>query len=73
MISASKVFSELFPLFNGKPGSSYSLYTVVYYIYELFYVKVRLGQASAAAIVLFLIVLAFTLLQLYLQRKWRHY
>jgi multiple sugar transport system permease protein len=27
MISASKVFTELFPLFNGKPGSAYSLYT----------------------------------------------
>jgi len=73
MISASKVFSELFPLFNGKPGAAYSLYTVVYYIYELFYVKWRLGQASAAAIVLFLIVLVFTLVQLFLQRKWKHY
>ena len=73
MISASKVFSELFPLFNGKPGAAYSLYTVVYYIYEVFYVKWRLGQASAAAIVLFLIVLVFTLAQLFLQRKWKHY
>ncbi len=73
MISASKVFSELFPLFNGKPGAAYSLYTVVYYIYEVFYVKWRLGQASAAAIILFLIVLVFTMLQLFLQRKWKHY
>lgn len=73
MISASKVFSELFPLFNGKPGASYSLYTIVYYIYELFYIKWRLGQASAAAVVLFVIVLIFTLAQLYWQRKWRHY
>lgn len=73
MISASKVFSELFPLFNGKPGASYSLYTVVYYIYELFYVKVRLGQASAAAIVLFVIVLVLTLGQLFVQRRWKHY
>jgi multiple sugar transport system permease protein len=73
MISASKVFSELFPLFNGKPGSAYNLYTVVYYIFELFYVKWRLGQASAAAIILFLIVLAFTLVQLFVQRKWKYY
>lgn len=73
MISASKVFSELFPLFNGKPGSAYNLYTVVYYIFELFYVKWRLGQASAAAIILFLIVLVFTLVQLFLQRKWKYY
>lgn len=73
MISASKVFSELFPLFNGKPGAAYSLYTVVYYIFEAFYVKWRLGHASAAAIILFLIVLVLTFLQLLLQRKWKHY
>lgn len=73
MISASKVFTELFPLFSGKPGAAYNLYTVVYYIYELFYVKWRLGHASAAAIILFLIVLVFTMLQLLIQRKWKHY
>jgi len=72
-ISASKVFDELFPLFNGKPGAAYNLYTVVYYIYEVFYVKFRLGQAGAAAVILFLIVLIFTLVQLYLQRNWQHY
>ena len=37
VISASKVFSELFPLFNGNPGSAYSLYTVVYYLFDMFY------------------------------------
>lgn len=73
MINASKVFTELFPLFSGRPGASYSLYTVVYYIYEVFYVKWRLGQAGAAAIVLFMIVLLFTLIQLFIQRKWKHY
>jgi multiple sugar transport system permease protein len=73
VISASKVFNELFPLFNGRPGVAYNLYTVVYYIYEVFYVKWRLGQAGAAAVILFLIVLIFTMVQLYLQRNWKHY
>jgi len=73
IISASKVFNELFPLFNGKPGAAYNLYTVVYYIYEVFYVKWRLGQAGAAAVILFLIVLIFTMVQLYVQRNWKHY
>lgn len=73
IITASKVFNELFPLFNGRPGAAYNLYTVVYYIYELFYIKWRLGHASAAAVILFLIVLIFTSVQLFLQRKWRHY
>lgn len=73
VISASKVFSELFPLFNGKPGSAYSLYTVVYYLYDMFYKQWKLGPAAASAVVLFAIVLVFTVIQLYIQRKWKNY
>ncbi|MDD4311734.1 MAG: sugar ABC transporter permease [Eubacteriales bacterium] len=73
MISASKVFTELFPLFNGKPGSAYSLYTVVYYLYDMFYAQWKLGKAAASAIILFFIVLILTLLQLRIQRKWKNY
>lgn len=73
MISASKVFSELFPLFNGRPGSAYSLYTVVYYLYDAFFVQWKLGRAAASAVILFVIVLALTMVQLFIQRKWKHY
>ena len=73
MISASKVFTELFPLFNGKPGSAYSLYTVVYYLYDMFYAKWKLGPASASAVILFVIVFLFTIIQLIIQRKWKNY
>ncbi len=73
MISASKVFTELFPLFNGKPGSAYSLYTVVYYLYDAFYVQWKLGKAAASAVVLFIIVLVLTMIQLFIQRKWKNY
>ena len=72
-IHASQVFTELFPLFNGKPGAAYSLYTVVFFVYEKFYVKWDLGPAAASAVVLFCIVLVFTLIQLLIQRKWKHY
>ncbi len=72
-ISTSKVFNELFPLFNGLPGPAYSLYTVVYYIYDEFHINWELGTASAAAVVLFLIVFVFTMIQLFIQRKWKHY
>ncbi|MFI3283815.1 MAG: sugar ABC transporter permease [Erysipelotrichaceae bacterium] len=72
-ISTSKVFNELFPLFSGKPGPAYSLYTVVYYIYDAFQLDWQLGKASAAAVILFLIVFVFTMLQLWIQRKWKHY
>ena len=73
LISASKVFSELFPLFNGQPGTAYSLYTVVYYLYDQFYVKWKLGRAAASAVILFAIVLVLTMIQLFIQRKWKNY
>lgn len=73
MITASKVFSELFPLFNGNPGAAYSLYTVVYYLYDMFFVKWKLGRAAASAVILFLIVLVLTMIQLFIQRKWKNY
>lgn len=72
-ISASKVFQELFPLFSGQPGPAYSLYTVIYYIYDTFYVKWKLGLAAASAMILFIIVLIFTSIQLYIQRNWKNY
>ena len=73
MISAAKVFTELFPLFNGQPGAAYSLYTVVYYLYDMFYVKWKLGRAAASAVVLFFIILILTMIQLFIQRKWKNY
>ena len=73
MITASKVFSELFPLFNGQPGTAYSLYTVVYYLYDAFFVKWKLGRAAASAVILFVIVLVLTMIQLFIQRKWKNY
>lgn len=68
-ISCFKVFSELFPLFYGKPGPYYNLYTVVYYIRYAMMEKRKYGTASAAAIIFFLFVLFFTLLQLRLRKK----
>ena len=70
IINTSKVFNEVFALFNGKPGPGYSLYTVVFYIYENFYHKMNVSIACAAALVLFLIVFIMTMLQMTIQKKW---
>lgn len=72
MISTFKVFTELFPLFNGEPGVAYTLYTVVYYIYEQFYVKWKLDKACAAAVILLIVVFIFTQIQLWIQKKWNY-
>jgi len=68
-ISCFKVFSELYPLFNGKPGPYYNLYTVVYYIRYAMIEKRKYGYAAAAAMVLFICVMIFTMLQLRLKKR----
>ena len=70
-ISTFKVFNELFPLFNG-PGIAYNLFTVVYYIYYQFrgLTPPKYGLAAAAAIILFIIIFCFTMIQLYVQKKY---
>ncbi len=65
-------FSSLFPLFAGKPGPYYDLYTIVYYIYS----KVQQGNntfgiACAASILLFICVAVFLTVSVFGQRKKR--
>ena len=75
-ISSAKVFNEIFPLFNGNPGVSQNLYTMVYYIYNYAFNaggQIEMGRAAAAAIILFLILFVFTMLQLFIQRKWQYH
>ena len=62
-ISCFKVFSELFPIFNGKPGPYNNLYTVVYYIRYAMFEKRKYGYAAAASAILFFIILLMTLIQ----------
>lgn len=68
-ISCFKVFSELYPLFYGKPGPYYNLYTVVYYIRYAMMEKRKYGYAAAAAMIFFVFVLFFTLIQLHLRKR----
>lgn len=74
-ISCAKVFGEVFPLFNGRPGVADNLYTMVYYIYNYAFSaggSIDMGRAAAASIILFFILFAFTMLQLLIQRKWQY-
>ncbi|ODN30958.1 carbohydrate ABC transporter permease [Fervidobacterium thailandense] len=64
VIGAFKVFQEVFVLYDGLPGPyGNSGMTMVYYVFDLFYRQQRMGIASAAAYLLFLIILAFTFIQ----------
>lgn len=74
MIGAFKVFDEIFILYVGMPGPyNNSGMTMVYYIYDMFYVQQRMGNASAAAYVLFAIILLFTVIQMRASRSRIYY
>ena len=62
-IGAFKVYSEVFALFNGQAGVADSAVTAVFYIFNKFYVENKYGQAMCAAVLLFLLILVFTLIQ----------
>ncbi len=72
-ISAFKVYTDVMVLWKGTPQDS-GMQTVTWYIYDQIQAKPdgihTLGFAAAAAMVLFLIIFAFTMLQKLIQRKW---
>lgn len=72
-ISAFKVYTDVVVLWNGMP-ENYGMQTVTWYIYDQLITPTdgvhSLGYAAAAAMVLFLIIFAFTMIQRLIQRKW---
>ncbi|MGG7143110.1 carbohydrate ABC transporter permease [Clostridium nigeriense] len=62
-ISAFKVYAQVFSIFNGKAGIADSATTAVFYVFNKFYVENRYGQGMAAAVILFALILIFTLIQ----------
>lgn len=68
-INAFKVYTQVFSIFNGKAGIADSATTGVFYIFNKFYVENRYGQGMAAAVMLFILILLFTLIQNYILRK----
>lgn len=68
MINSLKAFSQVYLLTKGGPGISTAI--LGYYIYDQAFNAFQVGYASAAAVILFLIVLALTLLQWWSRRRW---
>ena len=71
IISSFQVFDLVFVM--TKAGPSNATNTLVYFIYQNGFVFYQMGYSSAAAMVLFLIVLVLTLIQYRLQDRWVHY
>lgn len=63
LIGTFKIFDEVYIMYGQKPGPLQSGLTIVYYIFDKFYRHWEFTTASAAAFLLFLVILFFTLLQ----------
>ena len=71
LIGTFQIFSEAFIMTQGGPADSTLFYA--YYLFRQAFQYFRMGYASALAWILFIIVLALTLVQLWLSRRWVHY
>jgi multiple sugar transport system permease protein len=71
LISAFQVFDQIFVL--AKPRPTEATITVVYFIYENGFKFFKMGYASAASWILFLIVAVFTAVYFRSQGRWVHY
>ena len=72
-IYSLKMYNEIFSLFNGSAGPADSAMTVSFYIYTMFYVRNQVNYAAAAAVVMFVVILAVTLVQKAVGKRFTYY
>src|SRR5690625_49334 len=71
VITSFQVFDQAFVMTSGGPAKA--SYTLVYHIYDLAFDRFQMGEASSVAVILFIIILIFTLIQFRVSRRWVHY
>lgn len=71
IISSFQVFDQAFVMTNGGPAKA--SYTLVYHIYDQAFIDFQMGESAAAAMILFAIILVFTLIQFKFSQRWVHY
>jgi multiple sugar transport system permease protein len=71
LIGSFQVFDQIFVL--AKPRPTDWTITIVYFIYENGFKFFKMGYASAASWILFLIVALFTAIYFWSQKRWVHY
>lgn len=70
-INSFQILTDVLVMTQGGPGTATFVY--VYYIYQAAFQYLKMGYASALAWILFAIILALTLLQLWGSRRWVYY
>ncbi|OON97776.1 MAG: sugar ABC transporter permease [Epulopiscium sp. Nele67-Bin005] len=68
-INAFKVYAQVYSLFNASAGIANSASTGVFYIFTKFWQEHRYGQGMAAAVILFFLILFFTVIQNWVLKK----
>lgn len=68
MINSFKVFDQISVLTNGGPGRSTSV--MAFYIYKSAFQNYEMGNASAAAWIMFVLIFIVTIIQWRGQKKW---
>lgn len=71
MIAAFQVFTQPYVMTRGGPLNATMFYALYLYLNAFEFLK--MGYAAALAWIMFLIIMAFTLLQFRLARRWVHY
>lgn len=71
MIGSLKVFSQVKVLTNGGPGTA--SYVMVYYIYQKAFKMNQFGYGAALSVILFIVIMALTVIQWNLRTRWIHY
>ena len=71
VIGALQVFEQPFVMTRGGPGDSSR--TVVMIIYESAFQNLAIGYGAAIASLLFVLIMALTVLQFWLSKRWVHY
>lgn len=71
IIGSFQVFDQAYVMTSGGPGKA--SYTMVYHIYKLAFQDFTFGKSSAAAVIMFAIILVVTVFQFSMQRRWVHY
>lgn len=71
LIGTFQIFSQAYVMTQGGPVNSTLFYA--YHLFNTAFRYLQMGEASAMAWVLFAIVFALTLVQLWFSKKWVHY
>lgn len=71
LINGFQVFDQVYAMTGGGPAGASEV--IVQHIYDLTFRYGQAGRASALSMVLFVVILAVTVIQLRGQKKWVHY